>query len=66
MYNKSRLEQCFVVTLANRVAVFQASFKSVREEAGAQLYNSDNNCSTPQSSNGYEEEGVVKSKNVMH
>ena len=33
------------------VAVFQAGLKLVREEAGAQLSNMDNNCTTSQGSN---------------
>ena len=36
-YNEVKSEQCFAVTSAKRVAVFQASLKVVREEAGAQL-----------------------------
>ena len=35
MHEKVKSEQCFVVTSAKRVAVFQASLKLVREEAGA-------------------------------
>ena len=36
-HNKVKSEQCFAVTSAKRVAVFQASLKVVREDAGAQL-----------------------------
>ena len=43
-------EQCFTVISAERVAVFQASLKAVREEAGAQLFNEDNKCSKSQGS----------------
>ena len=35
MHNKVKLEQCFAVTSSEKVAVFQASLKLVREEAGA-------------------------------
>ena len=35
MNNKDKSEQYFVVTSTKRVAVFQASLKVVREEAGA-------------------------------
>ena len=41
MHNKVKSEQCFAVLSAQRVAVFQASLKLVREEAGAQLSDND-------------------------
>ena len=34
-HNKVKSEQCFAVTSAKRVAVFQANLKVVREDAGA-------------------------------
>ena len=37
MHNKAKLKQCFAVTSAKRVAIFQACLKLVREEAGAQI-----------------------------
>ena len=37
MHNKVKSKQHFAVTSAKGLAVFQASLKLVREEAGAQL-----------------------------
>ena len=51
IHNKVKPEQHFVVTSAKRVAVFQASLKVVRKEAGAKLSKRDNQCSTSQGSN---------------
>ena len=51
IHNKVKSEQHFAVTSAKRVAVFQASLKVVREEAGVQLSKRDNKCSTSQGSN---------------
>ena len=48
IHNIVKSEQYFTGTSAKRVAVFQASLKVVREEAGAQLSNKDNKCSTSQ------------------
>ena len=45
MHNKVKSEQCFPVTSAKRVMVFQASLKVAREEAGARLSKNDK-CST--------------------
>ena len=42
MHNQVTKEQCLAVVSSKRMAVSQASLKSMREEAGAQLYNSDN------------------------
>ena len=42
IHNKVKSQQCFAVTSAKRVAVFQASLKVLREEVGAQLSNKDN------------------------
>ena len=39
-------EPHLAVTSAKRVAVFRASLKLVRKEAGAQLSNKDNKCLT--------------------
>ena len=57
MQNKVKSEQCFKVTTARRVAVFQASLKVVREEAGAHLSKRDNNNSTSQGSKHLQEGG---------
>ena len=42
MCNKATSEQHFAVTIAERAAVFHGSLRLVREEAGAQLSNKDN------------------------
>ena len=60
IHNKVKSEQCFAVTSAKRVAVFQAILKVVREEAGAQLSNKDNKCSTSQGSKCLWEGGHCK------
>ena len=51
MHSKVKSEQYFAVRRAKRVAVFQASLKVEREEAGTQLSNKDNKHSTSQGSN---------------
>ena len=60
IHNKVKSEQCFAVTSANRIAVFQASLKVVREEAGAQLSKRDNKCSASQGSKCLWEGGHCK------
>ena len=50
IHNKVKSEQCFAVTSAKRVPVFQVSLKVVREEAGAQLSSKDNKHTTSQGS----------------
>ena len=40
---QSQVRTCFAVLSPERVDVFQASLKVVREEAGAQLSNKDDN-----------------------
>ena len=52
-------EQCFAVTSAKRVAVFQASLKE-REEEAAQLSKRNNKCSTSQGSKHLQEGGCCK------
>ena len=59
IHNKVKSEQHFAVTSAKRVAVFQASWKVVREEVGAQLCNKDNKCSTSQGSKCLQERGLL-------
>ena len=59
-HNKVKSEQCFAVTSAKRVAVFQANLKVVREDAGAQLSKRDNKRSTSQGSNHLQEGGRCK------
>ena len=59
-HNKVKSEQCFAVTSAKRVAVFQASLKVVIEEVGAQLSKRDNKHLTSQGSNCLQEEGCCK------
>ena len=46
MHSKVKSEHFFAVTSVKRVAVSHTSLKLVREEAGSQLYNKDNKCST--------------------
>ena len=42
MHNQVKSEQSFPVTSTKRVAIFQASLKLVRKEAGSQFSNKDN------------------------
>ena len=58
--NKVKSEQCFTVTSAKRAAVFQASLKIMREEAGAHLSNKDKKCSKSQGSKCLWEMGSCK------
>ena len=51
MFSKVKSEQHFVTTNTNRVTVFQASLKLVREETGTQLSYKDNKCSTSHDQN---------------
>ena len=44
MCSKVKSEQCFAVTNAKSVAIFQASLKVVRKEARTQLSKKDNKC----------------------
>ena len=60
LHNKIKSQQHFVVTSANRVTVFQASLKVVREEAGAQLFNKDNKHSASQGSKCLQDGGCYK------
>ena len=64
-HNKVKSEQCFAVTSAKRVAVFQASFKVVREDMGGQLSKRDNKCSTSQGSNHLREEDAVNKNDAL-
>ena len=50
----------FAVASVKRVAVFQASLRVVREEAGAHRSKRDNNCSTSQGSEHLWEGGCCK------
>ena len=50
MHNNAESEQRLAVTSAKRVAIFQASLKLVKEEAGAQIFKTDNKGSTSQGS----------------
>ena len=60
MHTKVKSEQCLAVTSAKRVAVFQASLKLVRKEAGVQLPYKDNKQLTSQSSKCLQEGGHCK------
>ena len=60
IHNKVKSEQCFTVTSAKRKAVLQVSWRGVREEASAQLYNNDNKHSTSQGSKHLQEGGCCK------
>ena len=51
--------------MPKRVAVFQASLKVVREEAGAQLSKRDNKCSTSQDQIVYEKEDAVNKNDAL-
>ena len=62
MHNKAKSEQNLAVANAKRGAVFQASLKVGREEAGSQLSNKDNIRSTSQGSN-CSHEGETVSEN---
>ena len=58
--HKVKSEQCFAVTSAKRVAVFQASLKVVREDTGAQLSKEITSAPHPKDQTGYEEDAVNK------
>ena len=64
-HNKVKSEQCFAVTHAKRVAVFQASLNAVREDVGAQLSKKDNKHSTSQGSNHLQEGGFCKQNDAL-
>ena len=65
IHNKAKSEQCFAVTSAKRVAVFQASWKVVREEAGAQLSTRITNAQHPRDQNIYEKEDAVNKNDAL-
>ena len=46
MHNEVKSEQCFAITFAKSVAVFQSSSEIISLEAGAQLSTKDNKYST--------------------
>ena len=62
MQNQVKSEQWFAVTRAKWVAVFQASLKVVRQEAGAQLFNIDNKHLRSQGSKHLWEGGCCEQK----
>ena len=51
MVNKDKSEQHFSVTSVKRIAIFQASLKLVREEAGAPFSSRGNNNLTSHGAN---------------
>ena len=55
MLNKIKSEQYMAVISVKKVAIFQASLKLVREEAGVQLSNKDNKYLTSQRSKHLQE-----------
>ena len=58
-------EQCFAVTSAQSVAVFQASLKVVREDLGAQLSKRDNKGPHPKDQTVYEKDATVNKNDTL-
>ena len=65
IHNKVKSEQCFAVTSAIRVAVFQASLEVVREEAGANLPKEITNAQHPKDQNVYGKEDAVNKNDAL-
>ena len=65
MHNKVKSEQCFAVTSAKSVAVFQASLKVVREDAGANSLTTITNIQHPKDQNVNEKKDTVNKNDTL-